>query len=108
VASTVALCPSGALRYTRTSRSAVDDAGSDPFDAPPPAELSADAVTITVHRNGPYEVRGPSHVVGSDGGSLRDSSRVVYLCRCGGSGTKPFCDGSHNRNGFSDEGLGPA
>ncbi len=106
VASTVALCPSGALRYTRTSRTGADDA-SDPFEAPPPSELSTDAVTVTVHRNGPYEVRGASHVVGSDGSALRDSSRVVYLCRCGGSGTKPFCDGSHNRNGFTDDGLGP-
>ena len=28
--------------------------------------------------------------------------RAVALCRCGGSQNKPFCDGTHSRNGFSD------
>ena len=25
----------------------------------------------------------------------------VALCRCGGSTTKPFCDGTHSRRGFA-------
>ena len=29
----------------------------------------------------------------------------VALCRCGSSRNKPYCDGSHKRNGFSDEKL---
>ena len=29
--------------------------------------------------------------------------RGVALCRCGGSQNKPFCDGTHGRNGFRDD-----
>jgi len=35
-------------------------------------------------------------------------SEVVVLCRCGGSATKPFCDGTHKRNGFQDGQVTPA
>jgi CDGSH-type Zn-finger protein len=29
-----------------------------------------------------------------------ETEDVYALCRCGGSSNKPFCDGTHNRNGF--------
>jgi CDGSH-type Zn-finger protein len=33
------------------------------------------------------------------------SVRGVALCRCGGSKNKPFCDGTHGMNGFTDQNL---
>jgi len=35
-------------------------------------------------------------------GEACSTIRGVALCRCGGSGNKPFCDGTHGTNGFTD------
>jgi len=50
-------------------------------------------------KNGPLEIRGKFTIKGSNG-KIMDAGDVVFLCRCGGSRNKPFCDGSHNVNGF--------
>ena len=69
----------------------------------------AEATTITPKPNGPLVVQGPVKIVAPDGRELpvppRKDGRqaeVVVLCRCGGSATKPFCDGTHKRIGFCD------
>lgn len=57
-------------------------------------------VDIEPEPNGPLQLRGQVEVISGTG---RMVCRVAQarLCRCGGSQTKPFCDGSHARNGFS-------
>jgi CDGSH-type Zn-finger protein len=58
-------------------------------------------VTITPRDNGPYRVEGPVAVVDAEGAVIPVAEgRPVFLCRCGQSGTKPFCDGTHNKAGF--------
>jgi CDGSH-type Zn-finger protein/uncharacterized Fe-S cluster protein YjdI len=49
--------------------------------------------------NGPLAVRGNMEIVSGTG---RVVTRVTtaYLCRCGGSSNKPFCDGTHAKIGF--------
>jgi len=60
-----------------------------------------DGVRIKARENGPYLVTGPIVLTDSDGNEydLRDKNTVA-LCRCGGSTTKPFCDGTHSKKGF--------
>ncbi len=61
-------------------------------------------VKITVRRNGPYRVEAPEgtvEIVDADGNRYDLSGKTAFsLCRCGGSITKPFCDGTHSRIGF--------
>jgi CDGSH-type Zn-finger protein len=58
---------------------------------------------ITPYRNGPYLVRGPFVLVDQDGEEIEVKRRVVALCRCGRSRTRPFCDGTHKAIGFRAE-----
>ncbi len=39
----------------------------------------------------------------SSKGEERACVRGIALCRCGGSNNKPFCDGTHGKNGFVDK-----
>jgi CDGSH-type Zn-finger protein len=81
-------CPSGALRYTRHART-----GPQHDEAP----------AIRIRRNGPYEVKGgiPLRTDFWNAGATR---QIYALCRCGASKNKPFCDGSHWKIKFNDEG----
>ena len=62
--------------------------------------------TVECKPNGPYLVKGLSDLRTSSG-EILPPQPVVALCRCGGSANKPFCDGSHQRNGFSGTNLTP-
>jgi CDGSH-type Zn-finger protein len=73
-------CPSGAIRYERHD-------GGDPESAPEVNQLR-------IRENGPYAVHAPLVLAGKD-----DGFRAT-LCRCGHSGNKPWCDGSHATAGF--------
>ena len=83
------------------SRPAGGDEGAErPAGAGSPAD--AGPVEIKTRENGPYLVRGPVRLVDADGNEfdLGGRGEVIALCRCGGSTTKPFCDGTHSRKGF--------
>lgn len=54
---------------------------------------------IIIADNGPLEVSGDFQLYDTEGNEYPKKGKV-YLCRCGLSNKKPFCDGSHKRGGF--------
>ncbi len=73
----------------------------DPIDDDPTDAETPDGATITPYRDGPLIVRGSFRLVDQDGNEIDPGRQTIALCRCGKSGLKPFCDGSHKRSGFS-------
>ena len=78
-------CPSGALSYIRNDAETVPE----PKSAAPTVEVTCD---------GPLVVTGDIVIRHQDG--TEETHKKASLCRCGQSGKKPFCDGTHNKVGF--------
>jgi CDGSH-type Zn-finger protein len=86
------------------------------FEYVPPNErhlASSDGRRIVVLRDGPYLVYGDiplsrkKKIVSESNDALTwqktetiETEETYALCRCGQSGSKPFCDGTHARIGF--------
>lgn len=84
VAEIVRRCPTGALHYALMGGN----------------EEVGDANThITPQPNGPLIIRGNLSIETSEG--VLEETRAA-LCRCGQSGNKPFCDGTHSKVGWQD------
>lgn len=100
IAAAVDTCPSGALAYTWADGREEQAADGEQVAADP-AEVATGRVRIRVTANGPYEVEGDVEIVDDDGSPVKLTDKT-WLCRCGHSSNKPFCDGSHGRFGFTD------
>lgn len=59
--------------------------------------------SITACPNGPLLVRGDVEILLASGEPAPRRRRTVALCRCGASGIKPYCDGSHKVVGFTTD-----
>ncbi|MEI6407928.1 MAG: (4Fe-4S)-binding protein [Bacteroidota bacterium] len=80
-------CPSGALSWLRNEEGA------------PVIEHTEVETIIEVTPNGPLMVYGNIKVKDSDGNETM-KNKVTAFCRCGASGNKPYCDGSHRKIDF--------
>ena len=78
-------CPSGALSYKVAGQAE--------------EVVVEDEQLVEVAPNGPLMVYGNIKVKTPDGKEAT-KNRVTAFCRCGASGNKPYCDGSHQKVGF--------
>ncbi|XDA98739.1 CDGSH iron-sulfur domain-containing protein [Sulfitobacter sp. LCG007] len=75
--------------------------GEPPTQLMTPLAPRDGTVCIRALPDGPLEFTGPVEWVSGTGRTFAKSTRQL-ICRCGGSKSKPFCDGTHSLNGFSD------
>ena len=65
----------------------------------PPTAVAGGRLAIRARANGPLILTGPLTVVGANGRTAY--AETTFLCRCGASGNKPYCDGTHKKIGFA-------
>jgi CDGSH-type Zn-finger protein len=68
------------------------------------AKVKTMDATITPTPNGPLHAER-IRALKNDRGDIIDTEESIYLCRCGHSKNKPYCDGAHDAAGFSDKRL---
>jgi CDGSH-type Zn-finger protein/uncharacterized Fe-S cluster protein YjdI len=100
----IALCRCGASRnkpYCDGSHreSGFLDLGVLPAIAVPGIAAAGGTLTVTPRPNGPIKCEGALTLSGTDGRSA--FANEAFLCRCGASGKKPYCDGTHKKIGFT-------
>ena len=78
--------------------------GEPPTRESKPLATRDGPLAITPQRDGPLKVQGNLEVVTGTG---RTANRVTetWLCRCGLSANKPYCDGSHRKAQFRADGA---
>lgn len=54
---------------------------------------------LNFQEDGPIGLIGEIEIVDADGNVLITQDKTSF-CRCGASGNKPFCDGTHSKIGF--------
>jgi CDGSH-type Zn-finger protein/uncharacterized Fe-S cluster protein YjdI len=98
------LCRCGASKNKPFCDGSHHDVGFSATGEPPSGKTDMlpvrdGVLAIEPEINGPLAVRGNLEITSGTG---RVVARVMTarLCRCGGSATKPFCDGTHAKIGF--------
>ena len=74
--------------------------GEPPPTTSAPLAKRDGVVTVKPYKDGPLGVAGPVEILTGTGRTVNRVEQTA-LCRCGRSGRKPYCDGTHARVGFT-------
>jgi len=56
---------------------------------------------VRILHNGPIMMKGNFRFRDSSG-KITQGEQELYICRCGGSASKPWCDGTHKKIGVAN------
>lgn len=102
----LALCRCGASHnkpYCDNSHKAAGfTADADPARTAIGAEPAGGVLRVTPNRNGSVVAAGRLTITDEAGRVIYDGEKT-WLCRCGASHNKPFCDGTHKAIGFTTD-----
>jgi len=87
IRTTVLNCPSGALSLAEST------------EVSKPVPIPAAQVEVCALPDGPLQVTGEVHLK-NEAGEIVVKTDKTFLCRCGASANKPYCDGSHRKIEF--------
>lgn len=73
--------------------------GEPPVKESEPLDKRGGKLKVTATQDGPFMVDGNVEVCRGTGHTI-DRTSKAFLCRCGHSSSKPFCDGTHKKIGF--------
>jgi len=75
--------------------------GEPRAENPQSSDETGGAISASRIPNGPLKVSGAVEITTGTGAKLAKLDKA-FLCRCGASKNKPYCDGSHKDAGFVD------
>ena len=98
------LCRCGASKNKPYCDGSHVDAGFEASGEPKAGKLDAldqraGPLKIIPNTDGPITVEGNVEVLSGTGRAILRTQKM-WICRCGGSKNKPYCDGTHTKTGF--------
>jgi uncharacterized Fe-S cluster protein YjdI len=88
-------CPSRALTYLKSTKFVTSKPRAT-------VKMKSKFARVHVLKNGPILITGNFIVRDSQKKKIQIENEVAALCRCGNSKKKPFCDGTHQKIGFTE------
>jgi uncharacterized Fe-S cluster protein YjdI len=88
-------CPSRALTYLKSTKFVTSKPRAT-------VKMKSKYARVQILKNGPALITGNFIVRDAKKKKIKIDNEVAAICRCGASKKKPFCDGSHQKVGFTD------
>jgi CDGSH-type Zn-finger protein/ferredoxin len=85
--------------HTEAKFAATGEPAAEPSE---PLAARDGTLKVVLTKDGPLAIKGNLELCSGTGRTINRVT-TTWLCRCGGSSNKPYCDGTHSKIGFKSE-----